>query len=163
MRLLPAILISLLACAPSYGVPSCKPASNAALPQGVVDRYLSDPALNRSWAVVVDCRHPGWPPRLQEARSPGESAGSMRVSPGTGQPNKPVAHAAIPAVQSGTRVELWSDGGSRIRLSGIAVESAKVGQPIHVRAGLGAVPLRGIVRGPHSVELEVGRTVRSEP
>jgi len=170
MRLSPLILIPLAVSVSGYCAPGCKPASggglassNAPVSPKVIDRYVSDPALNRSWAVVVDCSHPGWPPHLIEVQYAGEGTTSTPTNPGMNPPNEPAPRAVIPAIQSGSRVELWSDGAPRIRLSGIALESAPVGKSIHVRAGLGLIPLRGIVRGPHSVELEANKAVRSEP
>jgi hypothetical protein len=124
---------------------TCRQTPGSVLP--IVDHYFSDPVLKRSWAVVIDCRHPGWPAQAVEVQSAGEEV-------------RPVPAAVHP----GYRVELWSDEGTHIRLSGIALESAIIGQTVHVRAGLGAVPLLGIVRGSHSVELiEGSKTGLREP
>ena len=75
---------------------------------------------------------------------------SFRCAAGESQPVSP---AQMPAVRFWSKVEVWSDGPPRIRLSGVALESAAVGKAVRVRAGLGWRPLEGIVRGPHSVEL----------
>jgi len=171
MRLFLLILSSLAFSASAYCAPGCSPASETSpspiLPSpAIIDRYVSDPALHRSWAVITDCVHPNWPPQLVEIR-PGEarSAGT-RNGPVRGKQVRGIEQTLQPdtqAIQSGWRVELWSDGPPRIRLSGTALESGSLGKLISVRAGLGAVPLHGIVRGPHSVELQVNKSVRSEP
>ncbi|WP_446742367.1 hypothetical protein [Silvibacterium acidisoli] len=56
-------------------------------------------------------------------------------------------------VRAGTAVDLWSGTGAAIHVKSVALETAQVGQPIHVRGVLGTAALRGIVRGPGSVEL----------
>ncbi len=168
MRLFPLFLIPLAVTVSGHCAPGCSPASETApSPKMLIDRYVSDPALHRSWGVIVDCDHPDWPPHLVEVRRlevrpAGAVSGAMLGKQGKTE-QIPQSDTGAPAVQSGSRVELWSDGAPRIRLSGIALESAPLGKSIHVRAGLGAVPLRGVVRGPHSVELEFSKTVRSEP
>src|SRR5271166_2391690 len=35
----------------------------------VVDYYLANAVLKRSWAVIVDCRHPSWPAQAVEIPS----------------------------------------------------------------------------------------------
>jgi hypothetical protein len=160
MRL--SFLISVMLCLSASASP-CRqaPGSVSAIDRYLVDHYLSDPVLKRSWAVMIDCRHPGWPAQAVEVQAAG--AGTRPLSVSQGMNTGPSARPA-PAVHSGSRVELWSDGDARIRLSGIALESAIVGQPVRVRAGLGATPLSGTVRGAHSVELTEGsKTGRREP
>ena len=163
MRLLFLPLVLMLAHARSYCLsgerPVCSPAlETPSSPLFVIDHYVTDSALRRSWAIVIDCMHPQWPPELLEIRS----------STGTGpsQAMFPVAvnGASSSIVKQGTRVEVWSGGPTTIRLSGIALESAALGQPIKVRAGLGIRPLCGRVRGENSVQLMGNDSVcRREP
>lgn len=125
----------------------CHPASGAVLGSSV-DHYLFDPILKRSWAVVLDCRHP-------------ERPASLLPVAGTAQ--DPAAGAEIggnaggrPWLRAGSRVRVWRaerDGGLRIQLSGIVIESAPLGVAVRVRAGERGVILHGIVRGADSVEL----------
>ena len=114
----------------------------------IVDHYISDAALRRSWAVMIDCRHPSWPARAIEIPYSGTAAGLAASA----EPAKALKSAAA-AVRSGSWVEVWSEGEVQIHLSGVALESAALGQPVEVRAGMGSNRLRGIVCGPHSVEL----------
>ncbi|HEX3472917.1 MAG TPA: hypothetical protein VHT28_17190 [Silvibacterium sp.] len=137
-----------------------KPAfsSTSAIDSIVVDHYVFDATLKRSWAVMIDCRHPDWPAQAIEIRP------AVSTSPAASAALATAPRPSIPVIRSGSPVELWQDGKAHIQLSGIAMESAIVGQSIQVRAGLGSSLLRGIVRGPHSVELtEDNTTGRREP
>ncbi len=128
----------------------------------VVDHYRFDAELKLSWAAMVDCRHPEWPARLVIVDAVPDERGGRR-NPVGGMPEDRAAAAPI-RIASGSRVDVWRVGEQQIRLSGVALESAMLGQLIHVRAGLGNAPLRGIVRGPHSVELaEENKTGWREP
>ncbi|HZD50377.1 MAG TPA: flagella basal body P-ring formation protein FlgA, partial [Silvibacterium sp.] len=137
--------------------PACRMShdSGSVVPR-TVDHYLSDPVLGRKWAVMVDCRHPGWPPRAVEVPL-GLLGTRAEMRPATDWPRAPRSRAATPAVESGARVELWSEGAASIHLSGVALDSASVGQEIRVRAGVNGKALRGVVRGPRSVELDFNR------
>jgi hypothetical protein len=170
MRILSLAAIPVL----TFVLPFCLGASESACRQAssspsvvdsmVVDHYVFDPALRRSWAVMINCRHPGWPAQAVEIQSARLGVERARTSPAAITTQIAVPQVAVPAIKFGSRVELWRDGAAHIRLSGIALESAIVGQPIRVRAGLGSNPLRGIVRGPHSVELtDDSRTGWREP
>ena len=125
----------------------------------VVDHYVFDAALKRSWAVMIDCRHPNWPAQAVEVPSREAEAASMSAHAIQARSSR--LDAAV--IASGSRVELWQDGDASIRLTGVALESGKVGQSIRVRAGLGFKFLRGIVRGPHSVELAAIQTGWRQP
>jgi hypothetical protein len=130
---------------------ACGHGAASAADHVVVDHYRFDAELKLSWAAMVDCRHPEWPARLVIVDAVPDEHGGRR-NPGGSMPADRAVTAPI-RIASGSRVDVWRGGEQQIRLSGVAVESAMVGQPIHVRAGLGNTPLRGIVRGPHSVEL----------
>jgi len=140
---------------------ACNVLSKAALPSTIViDHYVSDPALSRIWAMVIDCAHPGWPPRIEEMRSAIDTPGRWPAN--SAAPVSVVATA--PRIERGARVELWSDGPPTIRLSGIALSSASLGEQIQVRAGMGVNPLCGKVTGSRSVQLiGSGRVCRREP
>jgi len=57
---------------------------------------------------------------------------------------------------AGARVHLWKqDSRVRIELAGVALESGAIGRPVRVRMPAAGQVLRGIVRGPGSVELAV--------
>lgn len=59
-----------------------------------------------------------------------------------------------PLVRAGMRVTVWRSGEeAEVRMAGTALEAGGRGASILVRAGLGNATLRGIVRGPGSVEL----------
>lgn len=128
-----------------------------------VDHYAHDASLKRDWAVLVDCDHPGAPARMKLAPR-GEHApvqnvpvGGVRVARvihGEGKlefvkPQPPIA------VKAGAAVEVSNapEAPARILLSGTAVETARLGQPVRVRLNLSGRFVQGIAQGPHSVEL----------
>jgi len=115
----------------------------------VVDHYVFDAPLKRNWAIMIDCTHPNWPAQAIEVPSM-EGEGLRMTARAT---HSDALLLPAPVIVSGSPVELWRDGEASIRLAGVALESGVVGQSIRVRAGLGLKFLRGIVRGPHSVEL----------
>jgi len=119
----------------------------------VVDHYLVDPVLKRSWTVVVDCRYPQRPPSLTEVRD--RPAGSQPAAPRSSNERAGLAGASSAKVwlRAGTPVRIWRNGAVRIQLSGRAVESALVGAEVMVRSADTGALLRGIVRGANSVEL----------
>jgi hypothetical protein len=115
---------------------------------GGSDLTLRDPALRRQWLIRRDCRYPARPARLVEVPWSGWIAPRANaLVPGT-TPEGPL-------IRPGMRVtvEQQSDY-ARIRLTGIALEAGYAGEKILVKAGLGAAPLPGIVRGPGLVALE---------
>lgn len=131
-------------------MPVCEPLSKSPpSPSLVIDHYVTDSVLKRTWALVIDCGHPHWPPRIRDVPSGADTAARPQTNP----PSVTSASARSPDVQRGSRVKLWSEGPPAIRLSGIALESAVVGQQIKVRAGLDVNPLCGKVSGPGSVKL----------
>jgi hypothetical protein len=122
-----------------------KPSSQPLL----VDHYIFDAAVKRSWAVMIDCRHPEWPAEMVEVQpSTVRTKQILRSEVPTLRPQ-----LTSPSVASGSHVDLWRNGEVNIRLSGVATEAALFGEPIRVRVDVSGVFLRGIVRGPHSVEL----------
>jgi hypothetical protein len=157
-----------------------------------VHHYLYDPALKQLWAVVIDCRHPQWPAALEPIETTMETPmetlmkttmgtpmettmGRTVATPAEGVFRTPGAAAVTaisgkgsPGLIAGEAVRLWkqataSPGSASIELSGVAVESAPLGGKVRVRAGDPGVVLRGLVRGPHSVELLEGRPSWQQP
>jgi hypothetical protein len=151
------VLITLMMFLPAYGLPGTETACPPALGSdpstaSVVSRYLLDSGIKRGWAIVVDCAHPNWPPKVREVRLTVAAAHPIPTNLFAGEA-APEASSLRTVIEYGSRVELWSDAPARIRLAGIALESGGVGQLIHVRAGLGVELLCGTIIAPHSVEL----------
>lgn len=119
-------------------------AGAARLPDRIVDA-----GLHRQWRIERDRAHPERPARLVE----------VPWSSGAGaQPEAAARGATLPAVRMGMKVTLWRrEEEIEVRLSGTALEAARVGETVRVRAGLHGAVLRGVVRGPGVVELEPGR------
>lgn len=111
---------------------------------------VTDASTGQRWARVVDCDHPEWPAKLVPL---GEAEKQEVSAAGTAGSAAPVSRPAPVVIHAGTTVNLWSHAVSGLHLTGVALETASFGQTIHVRGGLGAATLRGIVRGPDSVEL----------
>lgn len=134
------------------GAAACR-ASQQGAAGTVVDHYLFDPILRRSWAVVVDCRHPERPPTLMPVK--GRPSAPHRVSGRdvAGRGGVPGNSSAKVWLRAGSPVRIWKNGAVRVQLSGTAVESAPMGAEVTVRGGGGGALLRGIVRGADSVEL----------
>jgi Chaperone for flagella basal body P-ring formation len=110
---------------------------------------IFDAALHRQWLIERDRAHPERPARLVEVpRNRGADA----------FPEACVHGEAPPAVRAGMKVTLRRHAKqSEVRLSGTALEAARVGEVVRVRAGLHGAVLRGVVRGPGLVELDPGR------
>ncbi|GGH14706.1 flagella basal body P-ring formation protein FlgA [Silvibacterium dinghuense] len=110
-----------------------------------VEAVVHDATTRRDWLRMRDCAHPEWPAHLQ-------------LDPIGQRLKEPLGYAeakALPApivVKAGMPVTVWQDGTAHIRLSGVAAQSAPIGGEIVVRLGSGWL-LRGVVRGPGSVEL----------
>lgn len=134
----------------------CPTAQNAVgrtvVARTIAIRYLYDATLHRSWAVERDCDHPERPAWL----APMEGVAD--------QTNPPTETTALPAISPAAEARVWVRGGSRvlvwrtsgdvqIQLTGVAVESAPLGAELAVRIGMQGAVIRGIVRGPDSVEL----------
>ncbi|MFT4111557.1 flagella basal body P-ring formation protein FlgA [Silvibacterium sp.] len=116
-----------------------------------IEAVIHDAVLDRDWLRLRDCAHPEWPPRLRlandaERRMASASGIPVYESLGLGLDAGPLV------VRAGMQVTVWRDGSARIRLAGTATQSARLGESIVVRCGTGWL-LRGIVRGPGSVEL----------
>lgn len=118
-----------------------------------------DAVLRRGWELRQDCTHPEWPAHLVAAAVPGlftssvtdQSAVAVSVSV-----DRPLL------VRAGDSVRLWEhDAMVHIEMSGIAEQSARVGERVVVRvtrqtdeAGQAIDRIGGIVRGAGDVELE---------
>ncbi|MBB6147241.1 hypothetical protein HNQ77_005235 [Silvibacterium bohemicum] len=136
-----------------------------------VDHYLFDSVLKRSWAVLVDCRHPERPPSLVPVSNylpAGKwSANSKEPLDSKSAIDDNSARASVADslsspiwVVAGSSVRVWSgeENEGHLELSGIATRSAPLGQEVTVRVaalteGSAGVLLRGIVRNTYSVEL----------
>lgn len=128
-------------------------AVTAAQPPAAVVR---DWGLHRQWAVERDREHPAGPARLVEEpwTAPRPASGKAVAARGAGR-------ATAPVVRAGRRVSVWRrQDEAEIRMTGTALESGGLGEPIRVRAGWSNATLRGIVRGPDSVELAPRGSVR---
>lgn len=121
---------------------------------------VRDWALHREWRMQLDQAHPERPARLVEvpwntpARAVAErSAAKLQGNSAAAEELRPV-----PVVRAGMRVAVWRlSGEAEIHMAGTALETGGVGKIIRVRAGLRNATLRGIVRGPASVELVYGK------
>lgn len=125
-------------------------------PRWRVDHFIYDAALHRDWEVLVDCRHPNAPARIELApakpqptlktQSAGSQAESREVN------RRPAVSVSI---QAGAAVEVSNAANARasILLSGTAMQTALSGQVIRIRLKPSGRFVTGIVRGPHSVEL----------
>jgi hypothetical protein len=103
---------------------------------------VTDAATGQGWQRILDCEHPEQPARLIPV-----SKSELHTLPAA------AAHAAREEVRAGSTVNLWSGAGAVMHVKSVALENALVGQPVHVRGVMGSATLRGIVRGPGSVEL----------
>jgi hypothetical protein len=149
-------LLLLLMPAVCAGAEVCRSAAGSA-----VSRYVEDAALGKRWAVVVDCAHPGHPasmvpaPEASMAAAKGGTDASGTLKQNTGA----AMHSAWqdpgpPQVAAGMKVTLWSrETHVEMRLSGTALAAARTGDTVRVRAGLEGSVLKGVVRGPASVEM----------
>lgn len=150
----------------------CQAAPGGAAPQSrwEVDRYVYDASLQRDWEVLVDCDHPDAPARMElapkGARTPGKSAAcgadaAQSSKKPAGRQRSPqserLARDSQPPIvlKAGAAVEVTSppNAPAQILLAGVAMQTALLGQPIRVRLSASGRFIRGIVRGPHSVEL----------
>lgn len=122
----------------------------SALASGACGRNSTqrDWGLHREWTIARDCTHPERPATLVEVPWTMPAARSESQS-GSGHEK-----VSLPEVRSGMRVTLWRhEENADVRLSGVAVSTARRGESVKVRAGLGVAILDGIVRGPALVEL----------
>ena len=139
--------------------------SSWSVSSGAVERYWSDPVLRSRWAILIDCRHPNWPPRAVElgngSQQPGlgRDAGSEVSLPAIAAESQ----VAMSQVKAGSLVELWSDVPVRIRLSGTTLNTAAVGERVRIRVGISGKALEGVLSGPHSVQLRFDAPARREP
>jgi len=133
-----------------------------------------DYTLGRTWTVLVSCGHPEMPrlaidpgaPQSGELADRGLAIAGPALVPQTTEalsPSPSLRYASAtpspPArpVLAGSRVRLWKqDSQVRIEMAGVALESGGIGVPVRVRMPVGGQVLRGVVRGPGSVELAEG-------
>jgi hypothetical protein len=112
---------------------------------------VRDFGLHLQWVVERDCQHPERPATLMEVPWSTDNlvpAGGNRSAVGA-------APLPAPEVRSGMRVRLGrTDAKADIDLYGMALETARLGEKVRVKAGLSGAVLEGIVRGPGLVELE---------
>jgi hypothetical protein len=124
----------------------CSAAPTEAIPRWTLDRYVYDSSLKRDWSVFVDCNHPAAPARMKLAPS---ATGSKRMAA------EVVSNLAPIIVKAGTAVEVSNSMNAlaTMHLSGTAMQTAFLGQPIRIRLDASGRFITGLVRGPHSVEL----------
>lgn len=117
--------------------------AKAAGPRWIVDHYVYDAPLAKSWVVMVDCNHPQTPARMELSKdSSGGKSGSAKPEAG---------------IRLGAAVDIFSDRGpTSIRLSGTAIDAGNVGQIVRVRIGAEGEIVRGYARSSHTVELTAG-------
>jgi Chaperone for flagella basal body P-ring formation len=120
------------------------------------DAVLTDRGLDRVWAIEQNCAHPERPPRLVELLR--NDAGPQAQGPLAGGSQRPVKPESVAHIRAGDRVTLDRRGtDASVHLTGVALSAGAMGQTIAVKAGLGAVPLEGVVVGPGYVELKPAR------
>jgi hypothetical protein len=117
---------------------------------------VRDWGLHLEWVVEHDADHPERPARLVEV--PWNAAGVEGQNQTVCAPRGPGAGKAAPLpapeVRIGMRVTAWrEDESADIHLRGTALGTARRGERVSVKAGLGGAVLDGIVRGPGLVEL----------
>ncbi len=152
IRSLPLLAIAISSgCAPPVAQTACSSGYRV-----VSRRY--DAALRKTWEQRQDCAHPAWPARsiAVDPNSPALLAGNSASLPLAAVTNiQPVL------VRAGEAVRLWSeDPSSRIEITGIAEQSARLGERVNIRierqsgeAGITVQHIAGVVRGPNSVEI----------
>jgi hypothetical protein len=114
---------------------------------------VRDWGLHRAWRVEQDCTHPERPAVLvevpwtvAEARAPSNRKAEVAV------------RAATPVVRGGMRVRvIGHEANAELQLTGIALNTAQMGERVAVRAGLSGTILHGRVRGSGVVEMEPER------
>jgi flagellar basal body P-ring formation chaperone FlgA len=134
--------------------------AQSACPAGyrvLAHRY--DTFLQKTWEFRQDCAHPAWPAHSVAIADSALLAGNATSLP------LALASAVPPAqpllVRAGESVRLWSqDAASRIEITGIAEQSAHLGERINIRithqtddSGLVVQHIAGIVRAAGNVEI----------
>ncbi|HWB32387.1 MAG TPA: flagella basal body P-ring formation protein FlgA [Acidobacteriaceae bacterium] len=116
-----------------------------------------DAVLNKAWETRQSCAHPSWPAYLVSINhpSPALPASGPLIRPGLS-----VTEQRPLLVRAGESVRLWSqDANVHIELTGIAEQSARLGERIQVRitnreeSGLTTQEIPGVVRGAGDVEM----------
>lgn len=124
----------------------------AALGAYAAPSVVRDWGLHREWRMERDPAHPERPARLVEI--PWDSAAADLNHP---EPRRAAAVPQPPAVRAGMHVTVIRHGATaEICLRGTALGTARTGERVAVRAGLGNAVVHGVVRGPGLVELASG-------
>lgn len=139
----------LAACAAAYAQPAC-PAGYRVLAR----RY--DTLLQKTWELRQDCLHPGWP-----AHSIAVTNAALLAGNTVSLPLAALSNVQPLLVHAGEPVRLWSqDTAARIEITGIAEQSARLGEHLNVRIthqsdenGLTIQHIAGIVRASDNVEI----------
>jgi hypothetical protein len=131
--------------------------AQTACPTGyrILSRHY-DAALQKTWELRQDCLHPDWP-----AHSVAVTNTALLTGNAVSLQLATVANIQPLLVRAGEPVRLWSqDRSARIEVTGIAEQSAHLGERINVRIthqsddnGLTIQHISGIVRGTDSVEI----------
>ena len=163
------LVLPLAAARASVCAAGTAPPAHALKPLWVIDHYVYDASLKEDWAVLVDCNHPAAPAQMKLASNiRGKGQVTQRA---TASHTKNPAPVRIPStaaaeIKSGTAVEVLNGANqpASICLTGTAMETAFLGQPIRVRLSATGNFVRGLVRGSHSVELTaVAKPLWGEP
>lgn len=121
----------------------------------IARRY--DAELRKTWELRQDCLHPDWP-----AHSVAVSSNTALLTANVAALSLATTFPAQPLlVHAGEPVRLWSqDRSSRIEITGIAEQGARLGERINVRlthqtdeSGIIVQHIAGIVRGVDDVEI----------
>lgn len=127
-----------------------------------VDHYVFDASLHRDWKVLVDCRHPDAPARMEllppavQGRDKGKYLSVEQAAhEGDARPNGAQEFLIPSLIKAGETVNVASGarGPARISMRGIAMQTAFSGQKIRVLLSANGRFVSGVVRGPHRVEL----------
>lgn len=116
---------------------------------GATPSVVRDWGLHREWRVQIDPAHPERPAHLVEVPWSMTAPEDLQRLPATVR-----SLPQPPAVRAGMRVMVVRQGAvAAIRLYGTALGTARRGETVAVRAGLGSSVVHGVVRGPGVVEL----------
>ncbi len=132
-------------------------ASSAAQPAGryQVVRYISDPVLHASWAVIADSKHPEIPPRMVVADSlPAPSIAIPDNGRLSRENSQSACRSGAPIVRAGDALTVSStQPGVVVSLEAVALGSGCIGDVIAVRVPVSGSQLRASVQSPGSVAL----------
>lgn len=108
---------------------------------------VRDWGLHRQWRVERDPVHPERPARLVEVPWSTEEVSEAPAAALRAARKAPEVRAGMPVTVIG------ESSRAEIRLRGTALGTARCGETVAVRAGLGAQLMHGVVRGAGLVEL----------